>query len=283
VTERPQSNTAFGVAVLRAAHQLHDGYPRVLDDRVILELLGPEVAKHVAENPERYSDPRVAALRVHVLLRSRYAEERLRLAVARGVQQFVVLGAGLDTFAYRQPEWASSLRIFEVDHPASQKAKIDKLSQAAIAVPENVAFVSVDFEHETLRDRLVDHDLDFSAPVFVSCLGVLVYLTMDAVTDVFRFIASLQDGSECVLTFGGWARKGDSAAASLADMAASAGEPFLSPMDADEVTALCDTTGLAQPVFPTTAEILEYLGDRRDSLRPPTRSSIASVMVARQP
>jgi O-methyltransferase involved in polyketide biosynthesis len=141
----------------------------------------------------------------------------------------------------------------------------------------------VDFEHQTLSDRLVDHGVDFSVPVFVSCLGVLVYLTTDAVMDVFRFIASLQRGSECVLTFGGWARPADSAVASLADMAAAAGEPFLSPMDASAVAELCDTVGLAAPVFPTTAEILEYMGDRHDALKPPTRSSIASVMVARAP
>lgn len=268
--------------MLRAAHQLHDGYPRILDDSVILDLLGRGVTQHVAENPERYSDPRVKALRLHVLLRSRYAEERLRLAVARGVRQLIVLGAGLDTFAYRQPEWASEIRIFEVDHPASQKAKLDKLQQAAITVPQNLTFVSVDFEHETLRDRLADHHFDFSAPAFVSCLGVLVYLTMEAVNGVFQFLGSLQQGSECVLTFGGWARPGDSAIASLAEKAASVGEPFLSPLDADALSGLCAMAGLAAPVFPSSAEIAEYLGHRHDGLEAPTRSSIATVMVARQ-
>lgn len=223
---------------------------------------------------------RASALRTHVLLRSRYAEERLRLAVDRGVVQFLTLGAGLDTFAYRQPDWARGLRIYEVDHPASQKAKRERLAKASIKVPDNVTFVSVDFEHETLRDRLVAHGFDFAAPAFVSCLGVLVYLTVDAVTDLFRFIASLAPPSECVFTFGGHSRPTTPGVPSLGEIVAAAGEPFRSALDIGEVKALCAEVGLPAPVVPTDAEIASYLGDRRDGLEPPARTSIASVMVA---
>jgi methyltransferase (TIGR00027 family) len=266
--------------MLRAAHQLLDGRPRVLDDTIVLRLLGAGTEEYVREHSERILSPRATALRAHVLLRSRYAEERLRDAVGRGVEQFLILGAGLDTFAYRQPDWSSALRIFEVDHPESQKAKRDRLAAAGIEIPANLTFVPVDFEHETLRERLTAHDFDFSAPAFVSCLGVLVYLTMDAVTDLFRFFASLAPGSECVLTIGGGARPTGSGVPSLADMAAAAGEPFRSPLDVAELDALCAAVGLPAPEFPTSGEIARYLGDRTDGIRPPNHVSIASVMVA---
>lgn len=226
---------------------------------------------------------RARGLRTHVLLRSRYAEERLHLAVDRGIVQFLALGAGLDTFAYRQPDWATGLRIYEVDHPASQEAKRERLAAASIAIPDNVTFVSVDFEHETLQDRLLAHGFDFAAPTFVSCLGVLVYLTMDAVTDLFRFVASLSPSSECVFTFGGHSRPMPPGVPSLNEIVAAAGEPFRSALDIYEVGALCAEVGLPAPVVPTDAEIASYLGDRVDGLEPPSRNSIASVTVAPRP
>ncbi len=279
MTERPASRTAVSVATLRAAHQLVDEPPRILDDTVIVRLLGPATPEYVQEHIERFREPRAMALRAHVLLRSRYAEERLQAAVGRGITQFLVLGAGLDTFAYRQPPWASSLRIFEVDHPASQQSKRERLASADIALPDNLTFVSVDFEHETLRERLAANAFDFSALTFVSCLGVLVYLTNDAVVDLFDFVGSLGPSSECVLTFGG-ARPQDPNVPSLADMAAAAGEPFLSVLDVDALRALCVRAGLEPPVFPTVAELERFVGDRSDGLRPPERQSIASVTVA---
>ena len=266
--------------MLRAAHQILDGTPRVLDDTVIVQLLGPNAEWSVRERTGQMLGAGATALRTHVLLRSRYAEERLQLAARRGVTQFLILGAGLDTFAYRQPEWASALRVFEVDHPASQADKRERLKAASIDIPPNLVFVSVDFERETLRARLLSEGFDFSQPTFVSCLGVLVYLTMDAVRNLMRLIASLPTGSECVLTYGGNQRLSDSGRQSLADMAAAVGEPFRSPMDVNALNELCTDVGLQQPTFPTTAEIADYLGERQDWLRPPARSSIASVMVA---
>jgi methyltransferase (TIGR00027 family) len=283
VPDRPASNTAVGVATLRAAHQILDGPPRILDDTVVVRLLGPDTTARVHEHADRFAERRAIGLRVHVLLRSRYAEERLHVAVGRGVQQFLVLGAGLDTFAYRQPEWAHGLRIYEVDHPASQDAKRERLAAASVAVPDNLTFVSVDFEHETLRERLTANGFDFTVPTFVSCLGVLVYLTMDAVADLFRFIASLAPSSEFVFTFGGHPRPLPPGTPSLAEIVAAAGEPFRSALDIDEVERLCAEVGLLAPMVPTASEIARYMGDRRDRLQPPTHNSIASAMVARRP
>jgi methyltransferase (TIGR00027 family) len=283
VTERPASNTAVGVATLRAAHQLIDQLPRILDDTVVVRLLGNETSRYIHENAWRLQSPRAAALRTHVLLRSRYAEERLKIAVDGGVAQFLVLGAGLDTFAYRQPPWTSNLRIFEVDHPASQQSKRDRLAAADIPIPANLTFVPVDFEHETLRERLEACNFDFAARAFVSCLGVLVYLTGDAVEDVFRFLGSLAPSSECVLTIGGGHKPADPTVPSLGDLAAAAGEPFRSVLDPESLAELCARFGVEPPVFPGPDEVSRYLGDRRDGLRAPSRQSIASVTVAERP
>jgi len=283
VTERPASNTAIGVATLRAAHQLIDQPPWILDDPIVLRLLGPTARERVLDNAERFRSPRAVGLRAHVLLRSRYAEECLQAAVNRGTTQFLVLGAGMDTFAFRQPPWASALRIFEVDHPASQQAKRDRLAAAGISAPANLTFVPVDFEHETIRERLIEQEFDFSALTFVSCLGVLVYLSNEAVIDLFEFLGSLSPASGCVLTIGGGARPKDPNVPSLADLAAEVGEPFLSALDADALGALCTRFGLEQPMFPTTEEIGRYMGNRNDGLNAPTRRNIASIMVAERP
>lgn len=117
--EQKPSQTAADVAELRAAHQLIDNEPRILEDPVVLRLLGDACIAAIRSHPERFHMPRLQALRTHVVVRSRFAEDRLAAAVDRGIRQYVILGAGLDTFAYRQPAWAGGLRIFEVDQPAS--------------------------------------------------------------------------------------------------------------------------------------------------------------------
>ena len=120
---RAASRTALGVAALRAAHLLLDARPSLLDDPVSGVLLAPWALEAIRQHPKRFQTPGARALRTHVLLRSRYAEDRLEAAFACGVRQLVVLGAGFDTFAYRQPAWAGNLTIFEVDQPASQGHK----------------------------------------------------------------------------------------------------------------------------------------------------------------
>ena len=140
--ERGSSSTAMRVAELRAAHLLMDGEPKILDDRIVLRLLDPDTIEKIRRHGEELNAPWLLGMRSHVLLRSRYAEDRLEEAVNRGVDQFVILGAGYDTFAYRQPPWTSGLKIFEVDHPASQRAKRERLKAAGIETPSNLAFVS---------------------------------------------------------------------------------------------------------------------------------------------
>jgi methyltransferase (TIGR00027 family) len=280
MAEREASKMAVGVAMLRAVHQIHDGLPRILDDTVVMRLLSAETQARVRDGAAGYREPRAMALRAHVLLRSRWAEERLREAVRRGVTQLVVLGAGFDTFGFRQPAWAAGLRIFEVDHPASQKLKRDRLAFAEISTPRNVMFAPIDFEHDTLEAGIARAGFDPQAKTFVSCLGVLVYLTGEAIAELFAFIARLPPGSECVFTFGGARGPDDPGNPSLATIAATLGEPWQSSMDFDDVVAVLARAGLHAPEQPSPETIANYLGDRTDGLEAPRRQRLAAVVVA---
>jgi methyltransferase (TIGR00027 family) len=198
---RKSSRTAIGVAALRAAHQLVDAEPRVLDDPVVLKLLGIETLDTIREDRARYQTPGALALRSHIVLRSRYAEDRLAQAVARGVTQYVILGAGLDTFAYRQPAWARELRIFEIDRLAMQEQKKERLSLSRVFVPDNVIFASIDFEREKLADTLAKHGLDLGKPTFFSWLGVTMYLENQTVFDTLRFIHEMSPENGIVFDY----------------------------------------------------------------------------------
>jgi O-methyltransferase involved in polyketide biosynthesis len=144
------SITAQSTATLRAAHQLLD-QPRILDDPLALRIIGREAESAVRADPQR--DARLATLRAFVVLRSRYAEDELTRAIQRGVRQYVILGAGLDTFAYRSPHGAR-LRVFEVDHPATQSWKRERLDEGGIKIPGWLTFAPIDFEKQTLADGL---------------------------------------------------------------------------------------------------------------------------------
>ena len=191
------SKTARRVAIRRAAHQLLD-HPRVLDDPLALRIIGAEAAEELRSNPkEHHAFSR--AFRAFMAARSRYAEDELAGAVERGVRQYVVLGAGLDTFAYRNPH--AGLRVFEVDHPATQAWKREQLSAAGIAIPAALTFVPVDFERQTLAEGLGQSGFDLSAAAFFSWLGVTPYLTRDACMSTLSLIATMPAGSGVVFDF----------------------------------------------------------------------------------
>lgn len=272
------SLTAQGVASLRAAHQLIDDLPRILDDPVSVRLVGPDFVARIRENPERLREPRLAALRCHVLLRSRYSEDRLAAAVRAGTRQCVIIGAGLDTFAYRQPPWAGDLRIFEVDHKASQDTKREMLAKAGIEVPANLTYVELDIERLPLRETLVQVGLDPARPAFFSCLGVLVYLTHDAVRALFRLVAAFPSGSELVLTYAGWESDDDNPA-SLATRSKALGEPWLSRFSGEELVSELHGAGFRTIEFLSREDAAEYVGTRRDGLEPPRLVRIVSAMV----
>ena len=205
------------------------------------------------------------ALRSHVVVRSRQAEDRLREALDRGVRQVLILGAGLDTLAFRQPDWARELRIFEIDHPSSQLAKRLRLEAAGIDVPASVGFVPVDLDVDAIDERLVDAGYDVPTPTFISCLGVLPYLEPAPVDAVFRFAARLAPSSEIVATF---ARPSASGFDRLAERAARAGETWKSRFQPAQLEAHLSACGFSVVSFILPEEAQErYFKDRRDGLR----------------
>jgi methyltransferase (TIGR00027 family) len=277
---RTASRTARGVALLRAAHQLLDAPPPILDDPVILRLIGESGVREIEAAASRYQDPGARALRGHVVLRSRYAEDRLNDAVARGVLQYVVLGAGLDTFAYRQPAWARALRIVELDQPATQGEKRDLLATAGVAIPSNVTLAPVDFEREALRDALDRLAVRVGDRVFFSWLGVTMYLRESAVDDVLRTVASHAPGTEIVFTFAQppEPRETVDGRPTLAELAARAGEPWLSYFEPDALERKLRSFGFSQVEFLTPDRAAaRYFSNRADGLPPPRRTTIVSA------
>jgi methyltransferase (TIGR00027 family) len=217
------SKTALRVAIRRAAHQLME-QPRVLDDPIAVRLIGSGYARDL----ERASHKVARDFRAFMAVRSRYAEDRLAEAVSGGVAQYVILGAGLDTFAYRNPfPW---LRVFEVDLPATQEWKRTMLDEAGIAVPESVTFVPLDFEDHTLAEGLDEAGFDASAPAFFGWLGVVPYLTLEAFRATLGTIAQLPTGSavsfDYTLEPETLSNVGRTAFAALTKRVAAAGEPF---------------------------------------------------------
>ncbi len=193
------SKTALRVALRRAAHQLYD-LPVVFDDPVAISILGETYAQELNRTPVRPDRPFSVSLRAFLVARSCYAEDNLRSAVASGVRQYVLLGAGLDTFAYRNP-WPK-LRVFEIDHPATQQWKRELLQASAIKIPENLTYTPVDFESQGLAGQLREAEFDFDSPAFFAWLGVVPYLTLPAFRGTIAFVASRPVGSGIVLDYG---------------------------------------------------------------------------------
>jgi methyltransferase (TIGR00027 family) len=193
------SKTALSVALRRAAHQLHDS-PIVFNDPVAVPILGAEYEEQLRRTPLRPDRPFSTALRAFLVARSRYAEDNLKRAVENGVKQYILLGAGLDTFAYRNPY--PQLRVFEVDHPATQQWKRELLQRNLVAIPESLTYTPVDFERLSLAEQLRDAGFDSTAPVFFAWLGVLPYLTEEAFRATLSFIADQPAGSGLALDYG---------------------------------------------------------------------------------
>ena len=193
------SKTALRVALRRAAHQIHDS-PVVFDDPIAVAILGAAYAEELKRTPLRSDRPFSVGLRAFLVARSRYAEDNLRRAVETGVNQYVLLGAGLDTFAYRNPY--ARLRVFEVDHPATQQWKRELLQRNGIAIPERIAYTPVEFERQSLSAQLSDAGFNFQEPAFFAWLGVVPYLTLEAFRATLSFVSTQPHGSGLTLDYG---------------------------------------------------------------------------------
>jgi len=174
---------------MRALHQTVDEDPKILTDPIAPRLID-------AEDDRRWltpmlSHPFAKQWRGGFAVRARYAEDCLGERVQSGVRQYVILGSGLDSFAYRQPRWAGSLRIYEVDHQITQQWKRDRLKTADIAIPSNLTFVSTDFESASLSNSLRNAGFAFDTLTLCSWMGVTQYLTTNALEATFRSVTAI--------------------------------------------------------------------------------------------
>jgi methyltransferase (TIGR00027 family) len=239
------SVTALGAAGHRAAHQvLERGF--VFADPLALRILGPDADNAIAlakEQPER------RPLRLFIAMRSRFAEDSAAYAIKNGVRQILVLGAGLDTFAYRL-EQTPDLRVFELDHPATQAEKRRRLNEAQIAEPQHVSYVAHDFEGGSMTAALKAAGLDPDKGAFVLWLGVTPYLTEEAVFATLGELASWPGGTEVVFDYTNPPdRVTDSAARAhheqMAERVAASGEPFRCYFDSAALHARAHELGFS--------------------------------------
>ena len=190
------SRTALAAASHRAAHQLLEG-GRIFTDPLAVQILGEDprtVAQDAAAHPSR------RIMRLFIAVRTRFAEDALASAVEEGARQLVVLGAGLDTFAYRSP-FRERLRVFEVDHPVTQAWKRERLAEAGITLPPWLTFAPVDFEAQKLPEGLAAAGFDPEGKTFFIWLGVVPYLTEDAIFTTLQFITSVRGGAHVVFDY----------------------------------------------------------------------------------
>jgi methyltransferase (TIGR00027 family) len=270
------------VAMRRAAHQILD-HPKILDDPIALPIIGREAAAKLEAERSRHQSGVARNLRAFLVVRSRFAEDELARSMGCGVNQFVILGAGLDTFAYRNHHGDSALRIFEVDYPATQEWKRQQLAAAGIAIPPSVTYASVDFERQTLAEGLKLAGFDTSKAAFFSWLGVTMYLTEDAVMNTFGFIASTPAGGGVVFDYAvprsslNWI--GRVALDALSHRVAAAGEPFRTFFDPAALAERLQRIGFSHVADLDAGEInARYFKDRADQLR--VTGSVGHLMSA---
>lgn len=268
--EGKPSATSWRVAVRRATHQLID-QPPVFDDPLALVIIGPETRARLEANPHIDNGTGWRALRAYLAVRSRVAEDALAAARRRGVAQYVVLGAGLDTFAYRNAD--PNLRVFEVDHPETQAWKRHLLVKFRIAVPPTVTYVPVNFEHQELGAELARAGLDASRPTFFSWLGVTMYLTQESIRTTLGVVRRLAGASGGVAFDYAeppkWYRPREWIGYHvMARRVAKAGEPFRSLFKPREIAALLGAVGFSAIDDIGMTELnRRYFSGRADGLR----------------
>jgi methyltransferase (TIGR00027 family) len=279
------SRTAEGAAIMRALHQQLPPESRILEDPISVMMVDPHGEAYQARKTFISNLPEAVRLRLtNFEMRSRYTEDCLADACRRGVRQYVLLGAGLDTFAFRQPPWAQSLRIFEVDHPATQSFKKERLKLAGIDLPQNVRFAPIDFDSVFLPEGLAKAGFDSAIPTFFSMLGVCMYLTPEAFDRTLEFVLKMPKASEFVFTIvvPDDALPADEAemAAAVAARNASWGEPWLMRPYPNELVAKLLEMGFSQAIHVTPDEANElYFRDRSDGLNASNIEQMIRVIV----
>jgi len=271
-------------AAARAAHLIVDHEPLIFADPLAADLLGERADELISYHRLHGSHLVLASARAQVTCRSRYAEQAVADALGRGIAQYVILGAGLDTFAYRSAI-AGRVAVFEVDQPATQEWKRQRLADAGLAAPPGARFVPVDLETDPLPSRLVDAGFDPASPAVVSWLGVTMYLGQDAIGAVLREIGQFAPGTELILDYMLPADLrddiGNSYVEQVAPAAAERGEPWLSFFSPRQMTTLLNGHGFAEVRHIAQQDVgTEAMWRRTDALRPASLSKLAHARLS---
>jgi methyltransferase (TIGR00027 family) len=279
---RRASTTMIRTAIMRAMHQVLDDNPKILNDPMAVGLVDGSSRDEILAAPADSRPP--GWFRSIFVLRSRYAEDSLAEAVANGVKQYVLLGAGMETFAYRQPAWASAIRILEVDHPESQAFKRETILRKVITVPANVEFCPIDFERVSLAEGLAKSSLDRDSAAFFSWLGVTQYLTRSAIDVTLRFVRSMPKGSELVTEYilppDRWSPDELQYLDLVVEAVKELGEPWLTYFTSEELSDHLRELGFsdAKTLTPEIA-LARYFAGRGDELRPPNYGGLIRAWV----
>ena len=268
-------NTAVRVALWRAMHMLVDAPPHVLADEIGLRIVAPDA--NWRDRPDMHPQG-TAQFRASIVARARFIEDMVAEQAARGVGQYVLLGAGLDTFAQRRPDLATRLRVFEVDQPGPQEWKRRRLVELGLGVPDFLRLVPVDFKAgESWWDRLLASGFDRAKPAVLASTGVSMYLTKDVNAAMLHQIAALAPGSTLAMTF--LLPREMNEAASRAGIqqaeqgARAAGTPFVSFFAPDEILGMAREAGFKNVAHVSAADLsARYFAGRTDGLRPPNNA-----------
>jgi methyltransferase (TIGR00027 family) len=274
-TATPDS-TAVRTALWRALHLEVDAPPHILDDRIGLQLAGPDADWRQRPDMNEYATPGV---RASIVARARFIEDLVTEQADHGVEQYVLLGAGLDTFAQRRAEIASRITVFEVDQPGPQAWKRQRLVELGFGIPEWLRLVPVDFETTSWWDELLANGFDAKMPTVVASVGVSMYLTREATAATLRQSAVLAPGSTLAMTFMRPVElvdREEQAMHRATNAAARAsGTPFISYYAPDEILTMARDSGFKTAQHVSAADYTKrYFADRTDGLRPFTTEEL---------
>ena len=286
-TENPgdqPSQTALTAAAARAAHLIVDHEPVIFADELAAPLLGEQAGEFISYHRAHGTHLVLSCARAQVLCRSRFTEDHLAACVRSGITQYVILGAGLDSTAYRSGPGPA--RVFEADHPATQRWKRAHLAAAGITVPDTVSFAAVDFERDSLAGCLVQAGFDPSRPALVSWLGVTMYLTSAAISQTLAEIGGFAPGTQLITDYVLPAALRDETGRGYAELVAPAaaerGEPWLTFLAPDDMSALLARHGFGPAEHVRQRDsVPAALWDRTDSLRPADLSLLARATIPR--
>lgn len=275
-------NTAVRVALWRALHLEADDQPHVFADEVGLKLVAPDADWR--ERPDM--SPFTRAFRASIVGRARFIEDLVAEQAAQGVTQYVILGAGLDTFAQRRPELAAKMRVFEIDQPGPQAWKRQRLSETGLGIPDYLKLVPVDFEAgDDWWQRLTEAGFDTAQPALFASTGVSMYLTREAIMATLKQVASLASGTTLAMSFMLPIERAEPEFRVGIERAAAgaraSGTPFISFFLPEQMLEMAREAGFRTVAHVSAAQIAErYFAGRTDGLRPPDNSEEMLVATA---